>query len=389
MLIFNTEEFCKKIMKCCVFKKIIRKHGNIVLIIGTRNAIIILGIKKMTFSEYELSVIIPVHNTEKYLYRCIESITNQTYKNLQIILIDDESTDSSFSICKEFENKDPRVSVFSNNGKGVSSARNFGMSKAKGEYITFVDSDDYLELNAYEKALNNIGNCDAIFFGYYDVYEKSNFIKFNKPTCTGIKDSYETIYNCMFPINNGYCATVWNKIFKKDKVKNIYFDESFTVGEDEEWLVRVILNLSNIMLYNEPLYYYVQRSDSTFNSFEKLIFNWESRLKTKERVIQLVSDNKELYDSVITKEYNDLFDLVVKLYVAGNYRESQIVYKRINKYKKQFIQSGELRARRKIRFYLTYLFMKIKMPKNMVMKIWNLTTYRINLFIKEGKSINM
>ena len=339
--------------------------------------------------KYVLSVIIPVFNTEKYLYRCIESITNQTYKNLQIILVDDGSTDSSFSICKEFENKDPRVSVFSNNGKGVSSARNYGMSKADGEYITFVDSDDYLELNAYEKALNNIGNCDAIFFGYYDVYTKSDFIKPNKPSCNGIKNPYETIYDCMYPISNSYCATVWNKIFKKDKVKDIPFDESFTVGEDEEWLVRSVLNLSNIMLYNEPLYYYVQRSDSTFNSFEKLSLNWESRLKTKEKVIQLISENNELHNSVVAKEYNDLFDLVVKLYVSGNFKVSKIVYKIINKYKKQFIKSTEFRPRRKIRFYLTYLLMVCKMPKKWVMKIWNLTTYKIDLYIKEGKRINI
>ena len=336
--------------------------------------------------EISLSVIIPVHNTEKYLYRCIESITNQTYKNLQIILIDDESTDSSFSICKEFENKDPRVSVFSNNGKGVSSARNFGMSKAKGEYITFVDSDDYLELNAYEKALNNIGNCDAIFFGYYDVYEKSNFIKFNKPTCTGIKDSYETIYNCMFPINNGYCATVWNKIFKKDKVKNIYFDESFTVGEDEEWLVRVILNLSNIMLYNEPLYYYVQRSDSTLRSIKKISKNWLLQVEAKEKVLKLLSNNNECYSVAVSKEYGDMFSLVAYSYITDGYSKSIEVYRRIDKYKKEFMLSKKYSFRRKIKYLLVLIAIKLRVPKEWIMKLWDIKYIKISSYLKTEKT---
>ena len=329
-----------------------------------------------------LSVIIPVFNTEKYLYRCIESITNQTYKNLQIILVDDGSTDSSFSICKEFENKDPRVSVFSNNGKGVSSARNYGMSKADGEYITFVDSDDYLELNAYEKALNNIGNCDAIFFGYYEDYENLDYIKPFAPCYIGCVNNYRAIYNSVFPYENNYFTSVWNKIFKKDKVKDIPFDESFTVGEDEEWLVRSVLNLSNIMLYNEPLYYYVQRSDSTLRSIEKISKNWLLQVKAKEEVLKLLSNNNECYNAAVPKEYGDMFSLVAYSYITDGYSKSIEVYKKIDKYKKIFLLSKNYSFRRKVKYLLIYLFIKLRMPKRWVMNLWNVNYLRIISHLK-------
>ena len=104
----------------------------------------------------KISVIVPIYNMENYLKRCVESILNQTYTNLEIILVDDGSTDSSLEICRYFENKDKRVRVYTKENSGLSASRNFGVERATGVYIGFVDSDDYIEAEMYEKLYNLI-----------------------------------------------------------------------------------------------------------------------------------------------------------------------------------------------------------------------------------------
>ena len=122
--------------------------------------------------EKLISVIVPVYNVERYLRQCIESITNQSYKNLQIILIDDGSKDNSGKICDEYAEKDKRVEVIHKENTGVSAARNTGLDNAKGEWITFVDADDWVEKNFCEilikKATENESDCIAC--GYNKVY---------------------------------------------------------------------------------------------------------------------------------------------------------------------------------------------------------------------------
>ena len=336
-----------------------------------------------------LSVIVPVYNTEKYMNRCLESIINQTYRNLQIIIVDDGGTDSSFSICKEFEKKDPRVSIFSNNGKGVSSARNFGIKKATGKYITFLDSDDYLEMDAYEKALNNIGECDAIFFGYYEDYENLNGKVSISPTKTGITCSYDAIYDCMLPNRNCYFTAVWNKIFKREKIKNIYFEESYVMGEDEVWLCQAILQLSKIMLYNEPLYNYVQRNDSALHSNKKISENWISHVLAKEKVMQLLFEYKKNYNSIIAKEYNDLFYLTVHTYVIDGYSKSREVYNRIDRYKRQFFLSKNFSLKRKIKLIVISKFIEQRIPKKLLIKIWNFSMIKLKLMVQKERAKNL
>ena len=118
--------------------------------------------------ESLISVIVPVYNVENYLDKCIESIVNQTYKNLEIILVDDGSLDSSSKICDEWAVKDNRIKVIHKTNGGVSSARNEGLKNANGDFIAFVDSDDWLELNMYEKLISKQKetNTDIVFSGY-------------------------------------------------------------------------------------------------------------------------------------------------------------------------------------------------------------------------------
>ena len=114
--------------------------------------------------EQKVSIIVPVYNVEKYLKRCVDSLIEQSYKNLEIILVDDGSKDNSFSICKEYESKDSRVRIFHKENEGLGLTRNYGIEKSTGEYITFVDSDDYLTLDAVETMVEKaaVTNADVV-----------------------------------------------------------------------------------------------------------------------------------------------------------------------------------------------------------------------------------
>lgn len=123
-----------------------------------------------------ISIIVPVYNVEKYLNKCIDSIINQTYKNIEIILVDDGSTDNSGKICDEYLLRDSRIKVIHKNNGGLSSARNEGINISSGEYIGFVDSDDWVEPNMYEEMYKKIlySNADIVDCGYWKEYENKS-----------------------------------------------------------------------------------------------------------------------------------------------------------------------------------------------------------------------
>lgn len=136
-------------------------------------------LNKEKIMEKKVSIIIPVYNTQKYLKRCINSIIDQTYSNLEIFLINDGSTDNSLEICKEYEKIDERIFIISGENHGVSYARNIGIRKATGEYLYFADSDDYLETDAIEKMIQGFekADCELIIAGYNEVENEEKIVK--------------------------------------------------------------------------------------------------------------------------------------------------------------------------------------------------------------------
>ena len=126
----------------------------------------------------KISVIIPVYGVEKYIRKCLESVINQTYKNLEIIIVNDETKDNSIKIVEEYI-KDPRIRIINKKNEGVAQARNCGLKQATGEYISFIDSDDWLELDLYEKLISNLENEDILVFNYNMYNEKTKKTKKN------------------------------------------------------------------------------------------------------------------------------------------------------------------------------------------------------------------
>ena len=208
-----------------------------------------------------ISIIVPIYNVEKYLNKCVESIINQTYKNLEIILVDDGSPDNCPAICDEWAKKDNRIKVIHKENGGLSDARNAGLAVATGEYIAFIDSDDYIELDFYNKLYKVIKdtNCDISMCNLRMVYENNNVFVDNYDTFEITE--YSTTEAMSALIDDEIRQVVWNKLYKADIIKNILFDIG-KYHEDEFWSYKAIGAADKIAAIDYTGYYYLQRSGS-------------------------------------------------------------------------------------------------------------------------------
>ena len=205
-----------------------------------------------------LSVIIPVFNVEQYIRRCLDSILCQAYEGLEILLIDDGSTDASGQLCDEYAANDDRIRVFHQANSGVSASRNRGLKEAKGEWIYFVDSDDWLEKElfmSFEKVRSENPDMDIYKFGFYrDGANKT----------TNVCDDRQKILRNSMDIfvtteKNHYHAFVWNMIFKKQLADNLWFEEEICWCEDHIFTLTLYTKAHALFVDNKMLYHYLIR----------------------------------------------------------------------------------------------------------------------------------
>ena len=208
-----------------------------------------------------ISVIVPIYNVEKYLDRCVDSIINQTYKNLEIILVDDDSPDNCPQMCDDYAKKDSRIKIVHKENGGLSDARNAGMKVATGEYVSFIDSDDYISLDFYETLLETIvdNDSDIVECGVVKFYEDNNFDEYSDDLKV---TNYDTLYALDGLINeNPFKQHVWNKLYKS----NIALDIPYAGGklnEDEFWTYQIFGKAKKVTRINKTMYYYFQRGSS-------------------------------------------------------------------------------------------------------------------------------
>lgn len=214
-----------------------------------------------------ISVIVPVYKVEKYLDRCVASIAAQTYENLEIILVDDGSPDSCGALCDNWTRKDARIKVVHKPNGGLSSARNAGVAVATGDYVGFVDSDDYIHPQMYEKlhaALVETG-ADVSICNYHYVDEEGNVdlkLQALSPVKTEVLTK-EQAYQKINPLIPGYAyyVTAWNKLYPRRIFDGLLFREGF-IHEDEFFVHHMFSRCSRIATISDALYLYVQRSGS-------------------------------------------------------------------------------------------------------------------------------
>ena len=219
--------------------------------------------------EALISVIVPIYNVEKYLHKCIDSIINQTYKNLEIILVDDGSPDNCGKICDEYAKKDDRIKVIHKQNGGLSDARNAGLDNAKGEYISFIDGDDYIAEDMLEVLYNRIyqDNSDMAICNFLCVNEENTEIK-ELNTDMPINDSIlsqDEFFEKLCINKYWHYVISWNKLYRKQLFKNIRFPKG-KIHEDEFVIHYIANECKKISSVKKPLYFYVQRENSIMNS---------------------------------------------------------------------------------------------------------------------------
>ena len=213
-----------------------------------------------------ISVIVPIYNVEKYLSRCIDSIINQTYTELEIILVDDGSTDNCGVMCEEYAQKDERIKVFHKQNGGLSDARNVGLENAKGDYIAFVDGDDYIALDMYEKLYRRIDKdkSDLAICNIEFVNEKKEPLYINTIDARDCVINEKQFWYELYGKNYTYCVVAWNKLYKKEIFGEIRYEYG-KYHEDEFIIHKVISQCKKISFLSEKCYYYLQRNDSIMN----------------------------------------------------------------------------------------------------------------------------
>lgn len=214
-----------------------------------------------------ISIVVPVYNVEKYLKKSIESILNQTYQNIEILLVDDGSTDSSGKICESFSKVDPRIRVFHKENGGLSDARNFGIEQMKGQYVAFIDSDDYISKDYVWKLYSSIKNNDSevSICSFLLVDEKGEKIKDELLDSGKICLTGQQILEKVLTADGYRYVVAWNKLYRSTLFEKLKFKKGM-LYEDEFLNYPLFWDCKRVSIVEEPLYLYVQRKGSIVQS---------------------------------------------------------------------------------------------------------------------------
>jgi len=262
--------------------------------------------------EEKVCIIVPVYKVEKYLNRCIESIVNQTYRNLEIILVDDGSPDRCPQMCDEWAEKDGRIKVIHKENQGLGMARNSGIETASGDYLMFVDSDDYLVANAVEVLRDRMvrDGSDMAIGKNVDVYGDGTT---SDLFCKGIKNETLTKDAVFKHIKDEQKVSVsaWGKLYKRSVFATCRYPR-LTCGEDLWVFPQVVSSCEQISIVNENVYYYFQREDS--------IIHQKNDLRRKDEVIANLNFVRFLIDESFVESALKWFERTIRFLLEMNDR---------------------------------------------------------------------
>lgn len=314
-----------------------------------------------------VSIIIPVYNVDKYLSRCVESVLNQTYMNFELLLINDGSTDSSGAICDYYAAKDSRIIVCHEKNEGVSITRNKGIKKSIGKYLTFIDSDDWVENDYIESFFldKESENVDLIIQGLFSDYGGGKII-----THFSYENSFVNLENesqkiIKYNLFHDGCPVA--KLFKKDIVENnnLYFDSRLNLHEDHIFILNYYLYCSKILLSSNIGYHYMR--DQTFSSltnkiqpYEKLFLASDLFFQVYKKLFELFQIKNEEYIADLLTHYGlgQRLRAVFNIYKQNvDYkRRKEIILKEKIKYKTLFVRYYKTKTFFRFLFYYIYIY---------------------------------
>ena len=313
-----------------------------------------------------ISVVIPVYNAEKYIRRCVNSIQNQTYHNLEIILVDDGSPDKSGQICDQLSKEDDRIRVVHKQNAGPGFARNAGIELMTGRYVTFIDSDDWIAEQMVEKMVEKFEispEVDAVFCGYTEVDEKGEKIRAVEPNHIQTVCRNEGIKL----IFGEYGTFLWNKMFRSNLLKeNTLFDLELKIGEDELWMIDILKSARNIYLFDEPLYFYRRRLEGASNDY-RLNSKRLSEVTAQQRTLLSIADynSEELENLVKCRLYYCGYKILRLAYYQKDYKTFEKIDEEIENGRKIWYKTHNNflgNCRRKI----VEAMMRMRMPQRLI-----------------------
>lgn len=284
----------------------------------------------------KVSVIVPVYNVEKYLKECLDSLLGQTYTNIEIIAVNDGSTDTSGDILKTYAHRKSQINVFEKSNGGLSSARNFGLDNVTGEFVLFVDSDDVLHYQTIEIMVKTIQRkqADIVICGLKKYYANET-IKLDAPlpqkdcVSLSVKGAYQLLFDETFPAKlcrGGYACS---KLYRKELLASFRFDETRLVYEDEDFSARLLKSAPqpfNVCYVDIPVYYYRQRKGSLVNSKRtKRLF---ALYACRRALLRHFKRTDEVYD-VIDQARLNVFIKLMQNSLAQGYRGGYSLFRKI------------------------------------------------------------
>lgn len=295
-----------------------------------------------------ISVIVPIYKVEPYLDRCVESIVNQTYKNLEIILVDDGSPDNCPAMCDVWAQKDCRIRVIHKLNGGLSDARNSGIAIATGAFIGFVDSDDWIATTMYEKLYETMkkNNCNMTACGIQLVDEngeESDITVTYETQSTSLRG--EQAMRAVIE-EKGVAPTVWNKLYRADCVKDIPFAVGKT-HEDVFWTYQAVHASQSVVVIPDQLYFYVQRSSSIMNSAFSL--RRLDALEGKQIRLEFI---KRYYPSLVSRAKRDLLFFSLYLVQQSYGSKDRKIRHEVHTYVKKLIKNNKITFQEHSDFYL-------------------------------------
>lgn len=281
-----------------------------------------------------ISIIVPVYNLENYIEKCIKSLINQTYNKIEIILIDDGSTDNSFYIMEKYSKIDKRIHLIHKKNEGVSKARNVGLKVSNGKYLCFVDGDDTVDknyINFLYKSLKK-NNADIAICGHKDI--KNGKVIFETKDLEANVNAESAIR--MLLETNYFFSTCWAKMFKKQLFEGIYFDENLQIGEDLDVLYKIFYKAESFYINTKEKYYntLIRDNSASRNGYNP---NWKKMINLLENIIS--SKDSKYYNFIkkyAIKRYMRINFTCIKLIILHedkkNYEEVKYFIENIKKY---------------------------------------------------------
>lgn len=313
-----------------------------------------------------VSIIVPIYNVEKYLRKCVDSLLKQSYSNIEILLIDDGSTDNSGRISDEYSNYN-NVRVYHKENGGLSDARNFGIEHSKGEFLAFVDSDDYVTEDYILRMLDKIQKTDVdiVACSYYDISEDGQILGKIQSTdrILNEKNFWDDIY-INIKATPAY-GVAWNKLYKRNVFENLRYRKGI-LNEDDD-IIYDVIHGRNMFMMDDLLYYYRQRQGSIMDQMKKT-FNIE-RIELIYRRLEKFKKNEQWeYVPYVLIEIAAI--IVNGLAISSNDEERRQCYSQLNKLKrvKNHIKRMQLKIPIKLRLK-SYLYFEFPRFSSLIKKI--------------------